>query len=97
MTDPKSLQRAAKLVARRGRAYRHSNKKVRSVTVLIFTKSLTTTDLLERTFGGSHYKHRAGMYWIITKRSDVIAMMDHVRPFLEEGHGLQIALDLISS
>jgi len=62
------LKDAYKIVEQKARAYIAKNK---YVSVLIFTKYSSETDLLKRVFGGKSSKHGTGYYWMLNKKPDV--------------------------
>jgi len=56
----------------RARAY-VLNKRVQ---VHVFSKYPSECSLLIHTFGGNKYKHGSGFTWIISKRSDLVALIN---------------------
>jgi len=83
------MERAAKLVADRGRAYLVKRKARRVPQVQLFSKNLVELDLLCLVFGGNHYHHLSGRTWMLQRKVDVRRLAEIVRPFLQEGHHLQ--------
>jgi hypothetical protein len=76
-----SVGKAAAVVAEKGRVY---VTKKGYVSLTLFTSDQMLLDLLERSFGGSHYKHRSGYVWVVSNRTSLASISadiaEHVDP-----------------
>lgn len=79
--DKRTVGRAAQVIAERGRLYKSRRG---YVSLVVFSTEITTLDLLERCFGGGHYKHRAGYIWVASRRGILRTIISDLREHVPE-------------
>lgn len=68
---------AKQIVLAKGRGYIYKRKYPQ---VVVFTRLVTDADRLERAFGGHHYRHGAGIIWVLSSRAGLRKMLSKIAP-----------------
>jgi hypothetical protein len=80
---------AETIVRDRGRGYLYKGKYPQ---IVIFTTNELETDKLMNAFGGHAYQHGTGFTWVLSKRSELEALMVKIKPFLPSKNGFESVL-----
>lgn len=79
---------AIDIVLEKGRGYMY---KSRYPQVVVFSTSGAEIDKLIQAFGGHSYKHGTGRVWIVSRRAQLSALAEKMRPY-QSRHGLESVL-----
>lgn len=82
---------AEDLVLEKGRGYLYRS---RYPQVVVFTNSGTELDKLVQAFGGNTYRHGTGHVWILSKKKDILVMIDKIKPFLPSRNHFEDIFDV---
>lgn len=83
---------AETIVRDRGRGYLYKSKYPQ---IVIFTTNELETDKLMSAFGGHSYQHGTGFTWVLSKRSELEALMVKIKPYLPSKYGFENILSSV--
>lgn len=86
-TASPSLKDPYEIVRLKARVYIAKNK---YISIRVFTKYTSETDLLIRTFGGHTHRHGTGFYWMLTKKELVIELIDKMHKYFPTKHLIEL-------
>ena len=80
----KSVERAARLIAERGKVYQYPNGRL---SVWLFSTKIMEMDLVRRVFGGNYHTHMRDDHWqwYLGKKEDLLYLTEQVLPLLDNG------------
>jgi hypothetical protein len=74
---------ADQLVLDKARTYAY---KGRYLQVIVFCKNRGDADALIKAFSGHRYKHVVGWYWVLSKRADIVALVEKLETKFPSKH-----------
>lgn len=81
---------AREIVLEKGRGY--TNMKVYP-EVVVFTTLKSEINALLRAYDGNAYEHGTGFVWILSRKKDLAAMMEQIKPYLPSKYGFESIFD----